>query len=94
MKQTIVLVLLISTALLTAMDKPLEPCAQQANPSERVESDTVQKKDKKIGEKNYLFTVASSFIINLTIRNTTSAMITKSIIAPTKSPTRNFIGPT
>ena len=45
-------------------------------------------------KKSYLFAVASSFIINLTIRNTTSAIIAKSIIAPTKSPTSNFTGPT
>ena len=41
----------------------------------------------------YLFWVASSFIINLTIRKTTSAMMIKSIMAPIKSPTANFTGP-
>jgi hypothetical protein len=43
-------------------------------------------------EDHQIFLVVSPFMTYLTATKTTSAMITKSIIAPTKSPSRNFIG--
>jgi hypothetical protein len=55
--------------------------------------DPIQNPRLKNKKMFYLFVVASSFIMNLTTMNTTSAMMRKSIIAPTKSPTRNFTGP-
>jgi hypothetical protein len=41
----------------------------------------------------HTFFDVSPFIIYFTTMNTTRAMIMKSIMAPTKSPTSNFTGP-